>query len=74
MNTRTLIEFGEAWGDLGDAVTEQVVAVLDGEDPLEQNRNALVLALDRIGDFNWELRRHLEEAIEAFDTEEDENV
>ena len=66
-----LIDFAKRWADLGDAVAEQVVQVLDcprlaaGLNPdradLEVNPNAIHLARERLGGLNEEIDQAFEE-------------
>lgn len=67
-----LIDFARRWADLGDAVTEQVVQVVN--DPraaaglrradLEVNPNAIELARERIGGLNEGIDTAIEEYFE----------
>jgi hypothetical protein len=67
-----LIDFARRWADLGDAVAEQVVQVVD--DPraaaglrsadLEVNPNAIELAKERIGGLNEQIDTGIEEYFE----------
>ena len=66
-----LIDFAKRWADLGTAVAEQVVQVLDcprlaaGLNPdradLEVNPNAIHLARERLGGLNEEIDQAFEE-------------
>ena len=66
-----LIDFAKRWADLGTAVAEQVVQVLDcprlaaGLNPdhadLEVNPNAITLARERLGGLNEEIDQAFED-------------
>jgi hypothetical protein len=66
-----LIDFAKRWADLGSAVADQVVQVLDcprlaaGLNPdradLEVNPNAIELARERLGGLNEEIDQAFEE-------------
>jgi hypothetical protein len=64
-----LIDFAKRWSDLGDAVAEQVVQVLDnaraaaglGRGDQEVNANAITLARERLGGLNEEIDQAFEE-------------
>jgi len=64
-----LIDFAKRWADLGDAIAEQVVQVLDnaraaaglGRGDQEVNRNAINLAQERLGGLNEEIDQAFEE-------------
>jgi len=65
-----LIEFAQKWMSLGDAVTSQVVAVID--DPamaLEMNPTAIRMAIDKLEGYNDELTGYLQDALEVLEQE-----
>jgi hypothetical protein len=64
-----LIDFAKRWADLGTAIAEQVVQVLDnaraaaglGRGDQEVNPNAINLARERLGGMNEEIDQAFEE-------------
>jgi hypothetical protein len=68
-----LLEFASVWASLGDAVQEQVEAVLNDIDSAEdQNPNALRLAARQLRGFNEEIDQVLKDAIARCENEPEE--
>ena len=64
-----MVEFANKWLRLGDCITSQVIAILRGDDPFEQNYNALKTAAEELEGFNEEIDSQLKDAINAFGEE-----
>lgn len=63
IDSTQLIEFADAWAGLGNAVQDQVRAVMDDSGTEDVNSNALELAVERIGQWHQDIDVALDEAL-----------
>lgn len=55
VDSALLIEFADAWSSLGDAVQDQIRAVMADSGAVDVNPNALLLAQERIGQWHEDI-------------------
>ena len=73
LDPEELVRFGKAWRGLGDAVAEQVEAVVREGPAAAANPNAIELAQQRLRGFNQQLDEDLQEWLDA-DAAREEDV